>query len=50
MSAIIVSSASCEVRAVIRFLCAKGSSAAEIHRELCLVYEPTVMSERKVRQ
>jgi [histone H3]-lysine36 N-dimethyltransferase SETMAR len=50
MSAIIVAPASCEVRAVIRFLCAKGSSAAEIHRELCLVYGPTVMSEGKVRQ
>lgn len=29
MSAIIAAPASCEVRAVIRFLCAKGSSAAE---------------------
>ncbi|XP_025412441.1 protein GVQW3-like [Sipha flava] len=50
MSAIIVAPASCEVRAVIRFLCAKGSSASEIQRELCLVYGPTVMSEGKIRQ
>jgi len=50
MAAKIVAPASCEVRAVIRFLCAKGSSAAQIHRELCLVYGPTVMSEGKVRQ
>jgi hypothetical protein len=27
--------ASCEIRAVIRFLRAKNMSAAEIHRELC---------------
>lgn len=39
MMSAIVAPASCEVRAVIRFLCAKGSSAAaEIHQELCLVY------------
>lgn len=50
MAAKIVDPANCEVRSVIRFLCAKGSSAAEIHRELCLVYGPTVMSEGKVRQ
>lgn len=50
MSAIIVALASCEVCPVIRYLCAKGSSAAEIHQELSLVYGPTVMSEGKVRQ
>lgn len=50
MSAIIVASASCEVRVVIRLLCAKESSATEIHRELYLVYGPTVMSEEKVKQ
>jgi hypothetical protein len=50
MSAIIVAPASCKVHGVIRFLCAKGSSAVKIHRHLCLVYRPTVMSERKVRQ
>ena len=50
MAATIVSPASCEVRGVIRFLLAKGSSAAEINRELCLVYEPAIMSEGKVRK
>lgn len=33
-----------------RFLCVKGSSAVEIHRKLCLVHRPTVMSDEKVRQ
>jgi hypothetical protein len=28
--------ASCDIRAVIRFLYAKNSSADEIHRELCM--------------
>ena len=50
MAAKIVVPANCEVRSVIRFLCAKESSAAEIHRELSLVCGPTVMSEGKVRQ
>ncbi|KAL4119599.1 hypothetical protein QTP88_012398 [Uroleucon formosanum] len=50
MSVKIVAPASCEVRAVIRFFCAKGSSAAEIYRELSLVYGPGVMCEGKVRQ
>jgi hypothetical protein len=50
MFAIIVVPASCEVCAVIRFLCAKESSTSEIHRELWLVYGPTVMNEGKVRQ
>ncbi|KAJ4445411.1 hypothetical protein ANN_07216 [Periplaneta americana] len=39
---------SCEVRAVIRFLHAKSLNAAEIHRQLCVVYGPNVMSQRKV--
>jgi hypothetical protein len=42
--------ASCEIRAVIRFLLAKSMSAAEIHRELCAVYGQIVMSEGTVRQ
>jgi hypothetical protein len=37
--------ASCEIRAVIRFLHAKNMSVAEIHRELCAVYGRKVMSE-----
>ncbi|KAL4113476.1 hypothetical protein QTP88_017091 [Uroleucon formosanum] len=50
MSVKIVAPARCEVRAVIRFFCAKRSSAAEIYRELSLVYGPGVMCEGKVRQ
>lgn len=36
--------------AVIRFLCAQGSSAAEIHWELCVAYESPVMTEENVRK
>jgi hypothetical protein len=43
-------SASCEIRAVIRFLHAKNMTAAEIHRGLCAVYGRNVMSEGTVRQ
>jgi hypothetical protein len=42
--------ASCEIRAVIRFLHAKNMSAAEIHPELCAVYGQNIMSEGTVRQ
>jgi transposase len=42
--------AKCEVRAVIRFLTAKQYSAAAIHRQLCAVYGPSVMSEGVVRE
>jgi hypothetical protein len=42
--------ASCEIRAVIRFLHAKNTSAAETHREWCAVYGQNVMSEETVRQ
>jgi transposase len=43
--------ASCEIRAVIRFLHSKTKSAAEIHRELCeAVYCQNVTSEGTVRQ
>jgi hypothetical protein len=34
----------CEVRAVIRFLHAKGETAAEIHRQLVSVYGEDVMN------
>uniref|UniRef100_A0A1B6DDI6 Mos1 transposase HTH domain-containing protein n=1 Tax=Clastoptera arizonana TaxID=38151 RepID=A0A1B6DDI6_9HEMI len=50
MSAAIENPAKCEVRSVIRFLYAKNHSAAEIHRELCAVYGPNIMSEDVVRQ
>ena len=50
MCAAINNPASCEVHAVIRFLLARNNNAAEIHRQLCEVYGPNVMSESKVRQ
>jgi len=49
MDTIIVAPASCEVRAVIRFLQA-GQSAAEIHRRLCRVYGDNVISDSSVRE
>lgn len=45
-----VAPASCEVRTVMRLFCTIGSSDTEIHRQLCLLYGPTVVRERKVRQ
>jgi hypothetical protein len=43
--------ASCEIRAIIRFLHAKIMSAVEIHSELCAaVYIQNVMSVGTVRQ
>lgn len=50
MSTIIVSPDSCVVHAFICVLCWKESSAAEIHRKLCLEFRLTVMREGKVRQ
>jgi transposase len=50
MDTIIAAPASCEVRAVIRFLHAEGESAAEIHRRLCRVYGDNVMSVSCVRE
>jgi [histone H3]-lysine36 N-dimethyltransferase SETMAR len=50
MSAAIETPAKCEVRSVIRFFVAKQYSAAEIHRELCTVYGPNVMSAGVVRE
>jgi transposase len=41
---------SCEIRAVIRFLHAKITSAEEIHRELYAVYGKNVISEGTIRQ
>jgi hypothetical protein len=37
--------ASCKIRTVILFLRAKNVSGAEIHRELCAVYDQNIMSE-----
>jgi hypothetical protein len=42
--------ASCDICAVIHFLHAKRTSAAEIHRELCAVYGQNVIGKRPVRQ
>jgi transposase len=51
MCSAIVNPASCEIRAVIRFLRAKIMSAAEIHRELGTAFNRrSVMSEGTVRQ
>ena len=50
MCAAINNPASCEVRAVIRFLLARNNNAVEIHRQLCEVYVPNVMNDSKGRQ
>jgi transposase len=50
MGTTIAAPASCEVRAVIRFLHAEGQSAAEIHRRLCRVYGDNVMNDSCVRK
>ncbi|GBN91902.1 hypothetical protein AVEN_137781-1 [Araneus ventricosus] len=50
MCAAIENPAKCEVRGMIIFLSAKKLSAADIHRELCAVYGPNIMSEGVVRQ
>ena len=49
MDTTIAAPASCEVRAVIRFLHAEGQRAAETHRRLCRVYGDNVMSDSCVR-
>jgi hypothetical protein len=38
----------CEVDAVIRFLCAKGETVAEIHRQLVSVYGEDVMNRQNM--
>jgi hypothetical protein len=45
MDTIIAAPASCEVRAVIRFLCTEQQITAEIHHRLCCVYCDNVISE-----
>jgi hypothetical protein len=42
--------AGCEIRAVVRFLHAKNTSAADVHGELCAVYGQIVSSEGTARQ
>jgi len=50
MDTTIAAPASCEVRAVIRFLHAEGQSAAKIYRRLCHLYGDNVMSDSSVRE
>jgi hypothetical protein len=50
MDTTIAAPASCEVRAVVRFLHAEGQIAAEIHRGLCRVYSDNVMNDSCVRE
>jgi cytochrome c-type biogenesis protein CcmH/NrfF len=45
MDTIIAAPASCQVRAVIRFLHTEGQSMAEIHHRLCHVYGDNIMSD-----
>jgi hypothetical protein len=48
MAVSILNPAKCEVRAVIRFLCAKGETAAEINRQLVSVHGEGVMNRQNV--
>ena len=48
MDVLIQNLAKCEVRAVIRFLHAKGETAAEIHCQLVSVYSKDVMNSQNV--
>ncbi|XP_071043084.1 histone-lysine N-methyltransferase SETMAR-like [Parasteatoda tepidariorum] len=50
MPPIIVSQAHCEVRAVIRFLSAKGLKSIDIHHEICAVYGQSIMSDGMVKK
>ena len=50
MPPIIVNLADCEVRAVIRFLSAKGLKPIGIHREICAVYGQNIISDGMVRK
>lgn len=49
-TAAIDSPADCEVCAVIRFLWVKKIKPAEIHREMCSVYEENIVSDSAVRK
>lgn len=50
MSSQVANPAKCEIRAVIRFLQAKGNKPAEIYRQICDIYGPHAMSDGQVRQ
>ena len=49
MDALILSPTACEVLSVIKFLNAQGIAPIEIHRQLCQVYGPNIMSKQMVR-
>ncbi|KAJ4431736.1 hypothetical protein ANN_20338 [Periplaneta americana] len=49
MEALIPSPAACEVRSVIKFFNAQNIAPIEIHRQLCQVYGPNIMSKQMVR-
>ncbi|KAJ4436137.1 hypothetical protein ANN_18764 [Periplaneta americana] len=50
MEALIPSPAACEVRSVIKFFNAQTIAPIEIHRHLCQVYGPNIMSKQMVRR
>ncbi|KAJ4436264.1 hypothetical protein ANN_18895 [Periplaneta americana] len=50
MEALIPSLAACEVRSVIKFFNAQSIAPIEIHRQLCQVYGPNIMSKQMVRR
>ncbi|KAJ4428910.1 hypothetical protein ANN_25904 [Periplaneta americana] len=50
MEALIPSPAACEVRSVIKFFTAQSFAPIEIHRQLCQVYGPNIMSKQMVRR
>ncbi|KAJ4445410.1 hypothetical protein ANN_07215 [Periplaneta americana] len=50
MAALIPSHADCEIRSVIKFLNVQSIAPIEIHRQLCEVYGPDVLSKQMVRR
>ena len=48
VEALIPSPAACEVRSVIKFFNAQSIAPIEIHRQLCHVYGPNIMSKQMV--
>ncbi|KAJ4447820.1 hypothetical protein ANN_09828 [Periplaneta americana] len=50
MEALIPSPAAYEVRSVIKFLNAQSIAPIEIHRQLCQIYGPNIMSKQMVRR
>ncbi|KAJ4438533.1 hypothetical protein ANN_14478 [Periplaneta americana] len=48
MEALIPSPAACEVRSVIKFFNAQSIAPIDIHRQLCQVYGPNIMSKQMV--